>query len=107
MGRLAIVSAGFIALGALTGPAPAADFYAGKTIHFMVGYAPGGGSDVMCRVIANHMAKHIAGNPTIVVQNMEGADGANAINYVGEVARPDGLTALCGTANTLLQLLAD
>jgi hypothetical protein len=101
-------SVGLIAFGSLIGAARAADpFYAGKTIHFIVGYAPGGGSDVMCRVMADHMSKHIAGAPTIVVQNMEGAGGANAINYVSEVARPDGLTALCGTVDTLLQLLKD
>jgi len=82
-------------------------FYQGKTIHLLVGYAPGGGSDVMCRVLAQHMASHIDGHPTIIVQNMEGGDGANAINYVAEVARPDGQTALCGTVNTLLQLLHD
>jgi len=101
-------SVGLIAFGSLIGAARAADpFYAGKTIHFIVGYAPGGGSDVMCRVMADHMSKHIAGTPTIVVQNMAGAGGANAINYVSEVARPDGLTALCGTVDTLLQLLQD
>lgn len=80
-----------IALCPLTGRVQAQTaFYRGKTIHLLVGYAPGGGSDVMCRVLAQHMAAHIAGHPTIIVQNMEGGDGANAINYVAEVARPDG-----------------
>lgn len=108
MRKLLLCAVGLIAFGNLIGAARAADpFYAGKTIHFIVGYAPGGGSDVMCRVMADHMSTHIAGNPTIVVQNMAGAGGANAINYVSEVARPDGLTALCGTVDTLLQLLKD
>lgn len=87
-------------------PAMAADpFYKGKTIRFVVGYSPGGGSDLSCRVFAKHMTRHIAGNPTIIVQNMPGASGANAMNFVGEVARPDGLTAICGTLSILLPIL--
>ncbi len=82
-------------------------FYEGKTINFIVGYAPGGGSDLSCRVFANHMGKHIAGHPNIIVKNMPGASGANAINYVGEAARKDGLTAICGTISILLPVLHD
>lgn len=88
-------------------PAGADPFYKGKTINFIVGYAPGGGSDLTCRVFANHMGKYIEGNPTIIVKNMPGASGANAANYVGEAARPDGLTALCGTISFALSLLDD
>ncbi len=88
--------------------AMAADpYYKGKTVKFVVGYRPGGGSDLSCRVFAKHMSKHVAGNPTIIVQNMPGASGANALNYVGEVARPDGLTAICGTLSILLPILED
>lgn len=89
-------------------PANAAEpYYKGKTINFIVGYAPGGGSDLTCRVFANHMGRYIDGNPTIVVKNMPGASGANAANYVAEAARPDGLTALCGTISFALSLLGD
>ena len=100
--------AGLIALAALAAPAQAADaFYKGKTINFIVGFAPGGGSDLTCRVFANHLGRHIEGNPTIVVRNMPGASGANAANFVGEAARNDGLTALCGTISIALPLLND
>ncbi len=89
-------------------PAQAADpFYKGKTISFIVGYAPGGGSDLSCRVFAKYLTKHVPGNPTIIVRNMPGAGGSNAINYVGEVARPDGQTAVCGTLSILLPILDD
>ena len=40
------------------------EFYKGKTIRIVVGYAPGGGYDFYARVIARHMGKHIPGNPT-------------------------------------------
>ena len=58
-------------------------------------------------MFANHLGRHIDGNPTIVVRNMPGASGANAANFVGEAARNDGLTALCGTISIALPLLND
>ena len=51
----------------------AADFYRGKTVTLIVGYSVGGGYDTYARILAHHMAKHIPGTPTIVVQNMPGA----------------------------------
>jgi len=103
-----MVAAVVMTVAGLSGVAHAADpFYKGKTISFIVGYAPGGSSDLTCRVIANHMGKYIEGNPTIIVKNMPGAAGANAANYVGEAARNDGLTALCGTVSFALALLDD
>jgi hypothetical protein len=48
------------------------DFYKGKTIRFVVGFAAGGGYDLAARVVGRHMGKHIPGNPTIVVENMTG-----------------------------------
>jgi tripartite-type tricarboxylate transporter receptor subunit TctC len=95
------------ALGSGTATAADQPFYTGKTIHFIVGFAPGGGSDIMCRLLASAMTATVPGRPTIVVQNMPGADGNNAANYVAEVARPDGQTALCGTVAPLSQLLKD
>ena len=107
-GLTALAVAAALTAPALTGQALAADpFYKGKTIRYIVGYAPGGGSDLGCRIFAKHMSKHVAGNPVIIVQNMPGAGGANAMNYVGEVARPDGLTAICGTLSILLPILDD
>jgi putative tricarboxylic transport membrane protein len=89
-------------------PGQAADpFYKGKTLNLIVGYAPGGGSDITCRLFAEHMPRFIPGNPTMVVRNMPGAGGSNALNFVGEAAKPDGLTALCGSTNPLLQILKD
>jgi len=67
-------------------------FYKGKTIRLIVGLAPGGGFDTYSRVIARHMGKHIPGNPTTVVDNMPGAAGLVAANFIYRIARPDGLT---------------
>jgi tripartite-type tricarboxylate transporter receptor subunit TctC len=68
----------------------AAQFYAGKQISFIVGASPGGGYDTQARLVARHLGKHIAGNPTIVVQNMPAAGSLAATNYIYNVAARDG-----------------
>ena len=72
--------------------ASAQDFYQGKTVHIIVGFAAGGGFDTYSRAIARHLGKHIPGNPTIVVDNMTGAGSLIAANHIFSVAKPDGLT---------------
>ena len=67
-------------------------FYQGKTIRLIVSQSPGGGFDTYSRTIARHMFKHIAGKPTIIVQNMPGAGNLIATNYLYNIAKPDGLT---------------
>jgi tripartite-type tricarboxylate transporter receptor subunit TctC len=72
--------------------ASAHEFYRGKTIRLVVGYAPGGGYDFYARTIARHMGKHIAGNPTFIVENMPGAGSLVSANHLYKIARADGLT---------------
>src|SRR3990170_972414 len=67
-------------------------FYEGKTLTVLINYAAGGPTDVEGRIIAKHLSKHIPGRPTLIVQNMGGAGGVTATNYLGEVSKPDGLT---------------
>jgi tripartite-type tricarboxylate transporter receptor subunit TctC len=47
----------------------ATDFYKGKQIFLQIGSSTAGSYNIVGRAVANHMAKHIPGNPTIVVQN--------------------------------------
>jgi tripartite-type tricarboxylate transporter receptor subunit TctC len=68
------------------------EFFKGKTIRLIVGNSVGGAMDDWGRFVAQHLGKHIPGNPDIVVQNMAGAGGISAANYVYNVAKPDGLT---------------
>src|SRR6185436_17627819 len=70
----------------------AAPFYAGKTIHVIVGQAAGGGFDTYTRTMARYMGKYIAGNPSIIVENMTGAGSLIAANHLYNIAKPDGLT---------------
>jgi tripartite-type tricarboxylate transporter receptor subunit TctC len=81
---------GSIAAAFAATPGVAADYYAGKTIEFIVGGAPGGGYDIYARTVARHMPRHIPGNPTIVVKNMPGAGSTKAAIYISTVAPKDG-----------------
>ena len=83
--------------GAATLAAPAiaradtvADFYRGKRVSLVTSASPGGGYDLYARLIATHMPRHIPGEPTIVVQNMVGAEGIKAANHLYNVAVRDG-----------------
>src|SRR5688572_30333028 len=76
--------------------------FAGKTVTIIVGYKPGGGYDATARLLARHLPKHIPGKPTIIVQNMPGANSLIAANHVYSVAKPDGLTI--GTFNRNLPI---
>jgi tripartite-type tricarboxylate transporter receptor subunit TctC len=68
------------------------DFYAGKSINLVIGYAPGGGYDLYARTLARHIARHIPGQPNIVVQNMPGAGSLKAANFLYTIAPKDGTT---------------
>src|SRR6185436_4901502 len=54
-----------------------------------------GGYDLYARVLAQHLGKHIPGNPTVVPQNMPGAGSIKAAAYVFSAAPKDG--TLCIT----------
>ncbi|MBI4529084.1 MAG: hypothetical protein HY695_35250 [Deltaproteobacteria bacterium] len=82
---------GLILLAGAPASSSTHDFYNGKTIRFVVGFAAGGGYDLAARIVGRHMGKHIPGNPTIVVENMTGAGSLIAANYTANSAKPDGL----------------
>jgi len=69
-----------------------ASIYQGKTLKVIVGSAPGGGYDLWARLMAQHIGRHIPGHPTVIVQNMPGAGGVIAANFVYGLVKPDGLT---------------
>ena len=96
MSRLWVVTSVFVFVGASlicrSTSALSADFYQGKTIRFVVGYAPGGGYDTYTRAIARHIGRHIPGNPSAVIENMDGAGSLLSANFLYNKAKPDGLT---------------
>ena len=87
----AIAAAMLVPAPAMSGAAPTpAEFYRGRTVNLIIGYAPGGGYDLYGRVLAQHMGRHIPGSPKIIPQNMPGAGSLKAANYIFSVARKDG-----------------
>jgi tripartite-type tricarboxylate transporter receptor subunit TctC len=102
--------AGVVLLAAgITSPtaAPAAEFFAGKTLTMVNNYPPGGASDTEGRIFARFLPKYIPGNPKIIFKNVAGAGGLTGFNWLGEVAKPDGLTASFMTWNPMLQIVKD
>jgi tripartite-type tricarboxylate transporter receptor subunit TctC len=87
--RLALISLLGVALIPGTASAQAQSF-AGKTINLAIGYPPGSGNDILGRLVARHIGKHIPGKPTVVPQNMPGAGSFKAANYLYAAAPKDG-----------------
>jgi tripartite-type tricarboxylate transporter receptor subunit TctC len=67
-------------------------FYEGKTIRVVTGSGPEGTGALRTRVFVSVLKKHIPGNPTLLVEYMDGGGGRKAANYMYKAARPDGLT---------------
>jgi tripartite-type tricarboxylate transporter receptor subunit TctC len=86
-------------------PAGAEDFYAGKSITFIVGSGVGGGYDLQARLTARHLGKHIPGHPAIIVQNMPAAGGIAASNYLYGSAAQDGTVIALPQRNVLVAKL--
>lgn len=87
-----VVAVSLLFGSALSSPSQAADYYEGKRINLIVGFASGGSADGDGRLIARHLGSHIPGHPNIIVQNMPGAGGLKAINMAYQEGAPDGLT---------------
>ncbi|MGE0630105.1 MAG: Bug family tripartite tricarboxylate transporter substrate binding protein [Hyphomicrobiaceae bacterium] len=79
-------------LASVSMPATAEDIYAGKKVSLVVGAAPGGGYDIYSRILAKYMPKYLPGAPLVIVQNMPGAGGMKAAEYIYSLAPKDGTT---------------
>ena len=100
----------FAALAAtIASPAAAqqsvADFYKGKTIALLLGTGPGGSYDLYARIFAEHLGKHIPGNPNIIVEHMPGAGGVTAGNHLFGPGPQDGTKILLSHAIIMSEVL--
>ncbi|MGE5537761.1 MAG: Bug family tripartite tricarboxylate transporter substrate binding protein [Gemmatimonas sp.] len=66
------------------------DFYRGKQVRMVLGFATGGGDDTYGRLLAKHMPRYIPGEPTLIIQNQPGAGSLNAANAIYNIAPRDG-----------------
>lgn len=87
----ASVLAAAVALAGTAAPVLADDAYPSKPVRIIIGFAPGSGTDVTARLIAQELQKHF--NQTFVVENRPGAAVQIAANQV-KGAPPDGYTLL-------------
>jgi len=90
---------------------PVEAFYRGKTVTVDVFTGPGGGNDIVARLIAQHMGRHIPGNPAMVVKGVLGGGGIVLTNHLyntapkdgtefGTINRPNAFDPLFGLPNT-------
>ena len=108
--RQVVSIAGFSFFSVLAAQGWAAEkppFYQGKTINIIINFAAGGPTDIESRIFAKHLSRHIPGQPTITVQAMGGGGGLIAVNYIGEVAKPDGFTAAYFTGSLFQHQVKD
>lgn len=84
-GALAVVS-----FSAGAGAQSVEAFYKSKGLTIFIGSEPGGGYDTYGRLVQRHLAKHVPGNPSIVVKNMPGASGLRLANHMYARAEKDG-----------------
>ena len=69
-----------------------------KTIRIQIPFAPGGGTDILGRIIAPRLAERLA--QPVVVENRPGAAGAIAARFTAQSA-PDGLTLMIGSISEI------
>jgi len=86
--------AAVVALGFAAGPAAAqTDDYPRRPITLIVPFAAGGPTDVISRIISDHMSRTLG--QSIVIENMLGAGGTTASTRAAR-ATPDGYTIEMG-----------
>ncbi len=79
--------------------------FAGETITVVIGLDASAGGTTVGRLLAKHLELNLAGNPTVIVNNMPGASGLNAHLHVLLKAPNDGTTVYYGPRSSLGELL--
>ena len=104
--RIAAIALAAILVGLALPAAAQEPFYKGKTIDIIVGYTVDNSFDTYPRMLAKVLPRYLAGNPSIVVQNMPGAGSLRATNHLYNIAAKDGtVLGVIDQAMPLNQLL--
>ncbi len=99
------IAAALVALSAPASAQSVEEFYKGKTVSILMGTGPGASYDLYGRTIAEHLPRHIPGNPNIIVEHMPGAGGVIAANHIYNTAPQDGTKILLSHAIPLSEKL--
>lgn len=96
--RRTLIACGAALLAAGLAMADDAASYPNKPVTIVVGYPAGGSTDLVGRLVANEIEKHLG--QTVIVENLGGAGGAIGAQKVAN-AKPDGYTLLVGANNEI------
>ena len=99
--------AALMAIAMLSGNRAGAQDFTGKTVEIIVPYGPGGATDLEARVFSRILPSYLPGRPTVLVRNIPGGGGLTGVNYLGEVAKSDGLAILIWTWNPIVHLMKE
>jgi tripartite-type tricarboxylate transporter receptor subunit TctC len=94
--RRALAAAALLAIGATALPASAQN-WPDKPIRIVVGFAPGGFTDVLARLLGQKLTERLG--QSVIVENKPGAAGTLGADYVAK-AKPDGYTLLLAHSNS-------
>jgi hypothetical protein len=101
--RLGVIGLCVPSLMEAAGADSVSDFFAGKTMSFVVGFPPGGGYDAYTRVLARHYGSFVPGHPSIFPSNMPGAGSLVAANYIYGKAVADGTVLAMFAASAAME----
>src|SRR5215475_5789851 len=91
LGRLTLIGSVTLAFASAAVAQEDASKYPSRPIHLIVGFAAGGGNDVIARIYGQKLSENL-GQP-VIVENKPGAGAIVATEYVAKAA-PDGYTLL-------------
>ena len=100
---LAIAAFLVLPLGAAPAQSQSEGFYRGKTLTINIAGTSGGGIDVGARLVARFIGKYLPGNPQVIAQNMPGAGGVRALEYLVSQAPKDGTVIAAFASGPILE----
>ena len=83
------------------------DYFAGKTIEWIIPFKEGGGGDTWARFNASFLVKYLPGKPSIIITNIPGGGSIKGANLFAERVKPDGLMILGTSGSTQMPFLLD
>jgi tripartite-type tricarboxylate transporter receptor subunit TctC len=94
LGAIALAATAIISASAQEDPAK----YPTRAIHIIVGFTPGGGNDIIARIVGQKLSESF-GQP-VIIENKPGGGAIVATEYVAK-AEPDGYTLLVGASGAM------
>jgi tripartite-type tricarboxylate transporter receptor subunit TctC len=93
------VSAGLTALASIAQSAEDPSRYPTRAIHIIVGFTPGGGNDLIARIVGQKLSESFG--QSVIIENKPGGGAILATEYVARSA-PDGYTLLVGASGAMV-----